>query len=59
MIAVMLGSIGCGPSELKPCTVELGYVSNEWAGEETIAADVYLTVKNPNSRPCLARLGGL
>ena len=51
MIAVMLGSIGCGPSELKPCTVELGYISNEWAGEETIAADVYLTVKNPNSIP--------
>jgi hypothetical protein len=51
MIAVMLGSIGCGPSELKPCTVELGYVSNEWAGEEVIAANVYLMVKNPNSVP--------
>lgn len=51
MIAVMLGSIGCAPSALKPCTVELGYVSNEWAGEETIAADVYLTVTNPNSVP--------
>ena len=51
MIAVMLGSAGCGPSELKPCTVELGYVSNEWAGEEVIAADVFLTVKNPNSVP--------
>jgi LEA14-like dessication related protein len=51
MIAVMLGSIGCGPSELKPCTVELGYVSNEWAGEEVIAANVYLTVKNPNAVP--------
>jgi hypothetical protein len=51
MIAVMLGSFGCGPSELKPCTVELGYVSNEWAGEEVIAANVYLTVKNPNSVP--------
>ena len=51
MIAVMLGSVGCGPSALKPCTVELGYVSNEWQGEETVAADVYLTVKNPNSVP--------
>ncbi len=51
MIAVMLGSIGCGPSALKPCTVALGYVSNEWAGEETIAADVLLTVNNPNSVP--------
>jgi hypothetical protein len=51
MIAVMLGGIGCGPSALKPCTVELGYVSNEWAGEEVIAANVYLTVKNPNAVP--------
>jgi hypothetical protein len=53
MIAVMLGSLACSsaPSELKPCTVELGYVSNEWAGEETIAANVYLTVKNPNAVP--------
>jgi hypothetical protein len=53
MVAVMLGGAGCSaaPSELKPCTVELGYVSNEWAGEEVIAADVYLTVKNPNSVP--------
>jgi hypothetical protein len=51
IIAVMLGGIGCAPSELKPCTVELGYVSNEWAGEEVIAADVYLTIKNPNAVP--------
>jgi hypothetical protein len=53
MIAVMLGGAGCSaaPSELKPCTVELGYVSNEWAGEEVIAANVYLTVKNPNAVP--------
>ena len=53
MIAVMLGGAGCSaaPSELKPCTVELGYVSNEWAGEEVIAANVYLMVKNPNSVP--------
>lgn len=53
MIAVMLGGVGCSaaPSELKPCTVELGYVSNEWAGEEVIAADVFLTVKNPNAVP--------
>ena len=54
MIAVLLGSLACAaaaPSELKPCTVELGYVSNEWAGEEVIAANVYLTVKNPNTVP--------
>ncbi len=53
MIAVMLGGAGCSsaPSELKPCTVELGYVSNEWAGEEVIAANVFLTVKNPNAVP--------
>lgn len=53
MIAVMLGGVGCSaaPSELKPCTVELGYVSNEWAGEEVIAANVFLTVKNPNAVP--------
>ena len=50
---MLLGTIGCSaaPSELKPCTVELGYVSNEWAGEETIAANVYLTVNNPNAVP--------
>ena len=53
MIAVMLGSAGCGPSELKPCTVELGYVSNEWQGSETIIANVFLTVKNPNSVPVM------
>lgn len=53
MIAAMLGSIGCGPSELKPCTVELGYVSNEWQGSETIIANVFLTVKNPNSVPVM------
>jgi LEA14-like dessication related protein len=48
---MLLGVIGCSaaPSELKPCTVSLGYVSNEWAGEEVIAANVLLTVKNPNT----------
>lgn len=54
MIVVLLGSLACAaaaPSELKPCTVELGYVSNEWGGEEVIAASVFLTVKNPNSVP--------
>lgn len=53
MIAIMLGGAGCSaaPSELKPCTVDLGYVSNEWAGEEVIAANVFLTVKNPNAVP--------
>jgi len=53
MIAVMLGSIGCGPSELKPCTVELGYVSNEFQGTEAVIASVFLTVKNPNSVPVM------
>ena len=53
MIAIMLGSIGCGPSALKPCTVELGYVSNEWQGSETIIASVFLTIKNPNSVPVM------
>jgi LEA14-like dessication related protein len=53
MTVIMLGTIGCSPapSELKPCTVSLGYVSNEWAGEEVIAANVLLTVKNPNTVP--------
>ena len=54
MLAALLGPLGCAaaaPSELKPCTVELGYVSNEWAGEEVIAANVFLTVKNPNTVP--------
>ena len=54
MIVVLLGSLACAaaaPSELKPCTVDLGYVSNEWGGEEVIAANVFLTVKNPNPVP--------
>lgn len=54
IIAVLLSTLACAaaaPSELKPCTVELGYVSNEWAGEEVIAASVFLTVKNPNPVP--------
>ena len=48
---MLLGVIGCSaaPSELKPCTVSLGYVSNEWGGEEVIAANVLLTIKNPNT----------
>jgi LEA14-like dessication related protein len=51
MIAILLSTLACAPSELKPCTVELGYVSNEWAGEEVVAANVFLTIKNPNSVP--------
>jgi len=54
MLAALLGTIACGPaapSELKPCEVQLGYVTNEWAGEEVIAANVFLTVKNPNPVP--------
>ncbi len=54
MLVALLGSLACeaaAPSELKPCTVDLGYVSNEWGGEEVIAANVFLTVKNPNTVP--------
>ncbi len=53
IIAILLGTVACtaAPSELKPATVDLGYVSNEWGGEEVIAADVFLTVKNPNPVP--------
>ena len=53
IIAVLFGTVACAaaPSELKPATVELGYVSNEWGGEEVIAANVFLTVKNPNPVP--------
>ena len=54
MLVALLGSLACSaaaPSELKPCTVDLGYVSNEWGGEEVIAANVFLTVKNPNPVP--------
>ncbi|MCX6004431.1 MAG: LEA type 2 family protein [Chloroflexi bacterium] len=53
MIAVLLGTVGCSaaPSELAPCTVEFGYVSNEWQGQETVAANVFVTIKNPNPVP--------
>jgi hypothetical protein len=54
MAVVLLGSLACAaaaPTELKPCTVELGFVSNEWGGEEVVAANVFLTVKNPNAVP--------
>lgn len=54
MIAVLMGTmvISCtGGSLSQPCTVELGYISNEWGGEEVVAANVFLTVKNPNSIP--------
>jgi len=54
MIAVLLGTAACSaamPSELKPAAVSLGYISNEWAGEEVIAANVFFTVTNPNPIP--------
>jgi len=54
MIAVLLGTAACSaamPSEIKPATIDLGYVSNEWGGEEVIAANVFFTVKNPNPIP--------
>ncbi len=54
MVAVMLGAIGCAGAqpqqkELLPCSVELSYVMNRWTGEETVVAEVALSVKNPNS----------
>ena len=54
MIAVMLGAVGCAGAqpqqkELLPCSVELNYVINRWQGEETVVAEVALSVKNPNS----------
>lgn len=49
MAAVMLGVIGCAPAPMKPCTVELSYVINRWQGEETVVAEVALSVKNPNT----------
>ena len=54
MIAVLLGTAACSaamPSVLKPATVNLGYISNEWGGEEVIAANVFFTVSNPNPIP--------
>ena len=52
MIAVMvLPAAACAPSEIKPATVSLGYISNEWGGEEVIAANVFFTVTNPNPVP--------
>ena len=53
MIVVMLGAAGCAAQQksLLPCTVELGYVANKWAGEEAVIFDTPLTVKNPNSIP--------
>ncbi len=51
MIAVLLGSAACAPSELKPVTVGLSYISNEWQGEETIVADSLFTFTNPNNFP--------
>lgn len=47
MIAVMLGAVGCASAQ--PCSVELDYVINRWQGEETVVAEVALSVKNPNS----------
>jgi len=54
MVAVMLGAVGCAGAqpqqkELLPCSVELNYVINRWTGEETVVAEVALSVKNPNS----------
>ena len=52
MVAVMLGAVGCAGAqqkELLPCSVELNYVQNRWQGEETVVAEVALSVKNPNS----------
>ena len=51
MIAILLGTAACAPSELKPVTVGLSYISNEWQGEETIIADSLFTFNNPNNYP--------
>jgi hypothetical protein len=51
MIAILLGTAACAPSELKPVTVGLSYISNEWQGEETIIADSLFTFNNPNAYP--------
>ena len=51
MIAILLGTAACAPSELKPVTVGLSYISNEWQGEETIVADSLFTFNNPNNYP--------
>ncbi len=50
MVAVMLGAVGCASAQpAQPCSVGLDYVINRWQGEETVVAEVALSVKNPNS----------
>ena len=51
LIAVLFASAACTPSELKPATVTLNLISNEWQGAETIVADSVFSIENPNSVP--------
>ncbi len=51
ILAVMLASAACTPSEMKPATVTLNLISNEWQGEETLVADAFFTIENPNDFP--------
>jgi hypothetical protein len=51
MLVVMLASAACTPSEMKPATVTLNLISNEWQGEETLVADAFFTIENPNDFP--------
>jgi LEA14-like dessication related protein len=48
IITLLLFTTACS-GEVKPAKVDLGYVSNEWGGEEVVAGNVLLTVTNPNS----------
>ena len=47
----MLASAACMPSEMKPATVTLNLISNEWQGTETLVADAFFTIENPNDFP--------
>lgn len=56
MIALLMGTAACGPAaptELKPVSVQLSYISNEWFGEETIVADSLFVFDNPNPIPVM------
>ncbi|MGA2367424.1 MAG: LEA type 2 family protein [Dehalococcoidia bacterium] len=51
ILAIMLASAACAPSELKPATVTLNLISNEWQGSETLVADSVFSIENPNNVP--------
>lgn len=48
VIAMLLSTVACAPTSIKPATVDLKYVANEWQGSETIIPNTLLTVNNPN-----------